>query len=171
VGNWLLEEPIHYFDLAKWFMGSTPQTIYATASSRNPETSQFYENFTAVLTYPNGAYVEVSRTVASYNFEISIRFTGTEGVLKANWKAETDRSLNPTAQILLYRFAEQVEHTIPITQQTGHAFELGVQTEMFIKALQGIETEIVTGQDGRAAVALCEAAARSITLSQVINLI
>jgi myo-inositol 2-dehydrogenase/D-chiro-inositol 1-dehydrogenase len=164
VGNWLLEEPVHYFDLGSWFMQGygKPQKLYARASSRSAETAQFFENLSALLDFDNGAYLEISRTVCAYNFEIRVRFTGTEGVLKAKWKAEADRSLNPRVRIKLFRFAEQKEEEIPITQQTGHAFELGVQTEMFIKAIRGEKVEMVSGRDGRAAISMCEAAAESI---------
>src|SRR5689334_3086354 len=33
VGSWILEEPIHFFDLARWYLSSlgNPQKVYATA--------------------------------------------------------------------------------------------------------------------------------------------
>ena len=36
VGNWILEEPIHFFDLARWYLSGAgaPADVYATASAR-----------------------------------------------------------------------------------------------------------------------------------------
>ncbi|MGI9445554.1 MAG: Gfo/Idh/MocA family protein, partial [Rubripirellula sp.] len=35
VGSWILEEPIHFFDLARWYLEAAgqPESIYATANS------------------------------------------------------------------------------------------------------------------------------------------
>ena len=38
VGSWILEEPIHFFDLARWYLSGSgnPVKIYAHANSRQP---------------------------------------------------------------------------------------------------------------------------------------
>jgi len=35
VGNWILEEPIHFFDLARWYLSSAgdPVSVFAQANS------------------------------------------------------------------------------------------------------------------------------------------
>jgi len=39
VGNWILEEPIHFFDLARWYFAGAgePQSVFARANARSPE--------------------------------------------------------------------------------------------------------------------------------------
>jgi myo-inositol 2-dehydrogenase/D-chiro-inositol 1-dehydrogenase len=37
VGNWILEEPIHFFDLARWYLGENPVSIFARANSRRSD--------------------------------------------------------------------------------------------------------------------------------------
>lgn len=170
VGNWLLEEPIHYFDLACWFMeGSKPHSLYARASSRSPEKAQFFENFTALLDFQDGSYVNITRVVTAYNFEIGMRFTGTDGVLRASWEADVDISLQPRASIKLYSQADKTEREIAVTQQTGHAFELANQTAAFVAAVRGGQPPAVSGEAGRRAVQLCEAAFASLTEDKVIK--
>jgi len=51
VGSWILEEPIHFFDLARWYLSSLgePQTVYATANSRQAGHEELKDNFTAIV--------------------------------------------------------------------------------------------------------------------------
>ncbi len=170
VGNWLLEEPVHYFDLACWFFESSPpRSIYARGNSRTAEKAAVYENFSALLDFADGSYINVTRVVTAYNFEINMRFTGTEGVLKASWQSDTDISQHPQVRSTLYTHADKTEQEIPITQQTGHAFELTNQTAAFLKSIQTGQPD-VTGPDGRRAVLLCEAALTSLQENRVIDL-
>src|SRR5689334_2323927 len=39
VGSWVLEEPIHFFDLARWYMSGSgdPVTVYARSNARDPQ--------------------------------------------------------------------------------------------------------------------------------------
>ncbi len=169
VGNWLLEEPVHYFDLVSWFLSHTePRSIYARASSRTPDKEQIFENFSALVDFKDGSYVNITRIITAYDFEISIRFTGTEGVLKASWKGEVDISLNPQVSITLYQYEDKVEREIEVTKQTGHAFELPNQTAAFLKAIETGQP-FVSGQDGRKAVMLCEAALESLKTNKVVS--
>jgi myo-inositol 2-dehydrogenase/D-chiro-inositol 1-dehydrogenase len=170
VGNWLLEEPVHYFDLACWFFNqSEPRSAYARGNSRTEEKAAVYENFSALVDFQNNSYVNITRVVTAYNFEIGMRFTGTEGVLKASWFGEADVSLNPTVRLATYRYEDKVEREVAITQQTGHAFELAKQTAAFLEAIKTGQPA-VTGEDGRRAVLLCNAALESLQTGKVINL-
>jgi myo-inositol 2-dehydrogenase/D-chiro-inositol 1-dehydrogenase len=170
VGNWLLEEPVHYFDLAGWFFsGHKPRSIYARGNSRTPEKAEVYENFTSLVDFDDNSYVNITRIVTAYNFEIAMRFTGTEGVLKASWQGEVDISQHPRVRLTLFKYADQTEQELEITQQTGHAFELARQTGRFLEAIQNGQPD-VTGEDGRQAVLLCEAALTSIKENRAIEL-
>lgn len=60
VGNWTLEEPVHFFDLAGWFMETSglPAKVYAlgaAASGVQPLRSEMADHFTALVTYADGA--------------------------------------------------------------------------------------------------------------------
>lgn len=169
VGNWLLEEPVHYFDLACWFFNqSEPRSIYARGNSRTEDKAAVYENFSALVDFQNGSYVNVTRIITAYNFEIGMRFTGTEGVLKASWFGEADISLSPVARLTTYRYEDKVEREVAVTQQTGHAFELARQTAAFVEAIQ-TGKPAVSGEDGRRAVLLSNAALESLQSNKAVQ--
>ena len=69
VGSWILEEPIHFFDLARWYLeaGGQPESIYATANSRQPDHPELHDNFSAVMHFSGGAYAVVSQTLAAFS--------------------------------------------------------------------------------------------------------
>jgi myo-inositol 2-dehydrogenase / D-chiro-inositol 1-dehydrogenase len=171
VGDWLLEEPIHYFDLATWFMDGTskPVRLYATSSAGTPERALWHENLTALVSYENGAYISISRTVASFDFRIRISFTGSEGTLEATWSAANDRDPNPVATLSLFRFGDAAAQELPVEQKTGHAHDLPRETAAFAAALRGA-TPALTGLDGRRAVYLCQAASESLKSGQPVKL-
>src|SRR6266446_3956759 len=58
VGNWILEEPIHFFDLARWYFSGAgePSSVFARANARNPERPELQDNFSAIVNFPGGAY-------------------------------------------------------------------------------------------------------------------
>ncbi|MFN9915513.1 MAG: Gfo/Idh/MocA family protein, partial [Pirellulaceae bacterium] len=44
VGSWVLEEPIHFFDLARWYLSGSgnPVELYAYGNSRDPARPQLF---------------------------------------------------------------------------------------------------------------------------------
>ncbi len=173
VGDWLLEEPIHYFDLMTWYMAKNeakPTRLYASASASSPERAAWHENFSALLTFEDGAYVNITRTVASFQFRLQIRFTGSLGTLEGSWSAATDRSPDPVARLTLFHFGDEAPQEIEVSQQTGHAYDLYREIEAFAAAIGG-EPAIIAGLDGRRAVYLCQAAAESLQAGKPIELV
>ena len=65
VGNWILEEPIHFFDFARWYLATEgePTTVYAQANSKQPGHPELQDNFSAILNFDSGAYAVVSQTL------------------------------------------------------------------------------------------------------------
>ena len=173
VGDWLLEEPIHYFDLMVWLMGpeaGAPNRLYAATSASRPEREVWHENFSSLLSFSNGGYVNISRTVASFHFRLQIRFTGTLGTLEGNWSAPTDRSPDPVASLTLFRFGDEAPQNIEVAQKTGHAHDLHRELTVFGQAVRGEQLPLVSGLDGRRSVYLCQAAAVSLASGQAITI-
>src|SRR5438874_2674493 len=98
VGNWVLEEPIHFFDLARWYLAGhgEPVSVYARANSRQPGHPELQDNFTAVVNFPNGAYAVIAQTLAGYEHHQVVKVTGTAGALWATWGGAMDRTFHPT---------------------------------------------------------------------------
>jgi len=62
VGSWVLEEPIHFFDLARWYLqaNGNPSSVYASANSRQPDHPELQDNFSAIMHFDGGAYAVLS---------------------------------------------------------------------------------------------------------------
>jgi myo-inositol 2-dehydrogenase / D-chiro-inositol 1-dehydrogenase len=162
VGSWILEEPIHFFDLARWYLSSLgdPQTVYATANSRQAGHEELKDNFTAIVHFPRGAYAVISQTLAAFEHHQTVKVTGTKGALWASWSGAMDRTLHPTFSLRAFD-GEQVKQ-IPIDKVTGEVFELEDQMAMLIRAIRHGGELSCSAVDGRWSVAMCLAAQESV---------
>lgn len=162
VGNWVLEEPIHFFDLARWYFASVgdPVSVYAAANGRQPGHPELHDNFSAVLKFPRGRYAVISQTLAAWEHHQTVKITGSTGALWARWSGALDRTLHPTFSLHLQDGERAVE--VPIVKITGEVYELADQMEMMLRAVRGEGPLSCTGDDGRWSVAMCLAAQHSI---------
>ena len=162
VGDWILEEPIHFFDLARWYLSSVgePHTVYAAANSRQPDHPELQDNCSAILKFDHGAYAVVSQTLSAFEHHQTVKLTGTQGALWASWSGAMDRTRHPT--YFLKAFDGQDVHEVAITRTTGELFELEDQIAMCVDAIRGGRPPACTGDDGKWAVAMCLATQRSI---------
>jgi myo-inositol 2-dehydrogenase/D-chiro-inositol 1-dehydrogenase len=170
VGNWILEEPIHFFDLARWYFSSLgdPQTIYATANSKQPDHPELHDNFSAIVHFPRGAYAVISQTLSAFEHHQTVKLTGTKGALWASWSGAMDRTAHPTFSLRAFD-GERVEQ-IPIDKITGEIFELEDQMAMLVAAIQNGSPLTCTAEDGRWSVAMCLAADRSVKTSAPVSI-
>lgn len=98
VGNWILEEPIHFFDLARWYFSSAgdPVSVFAHANGKRPDHPELHDNFSAMVTFPGGRYAVISQTLAAWEHHQVAKLTGTEGALWAAWSGAMDRTFQPS---------------------------------------------------------------------------
>lgn len=162
VGSWILEEPIHFFDLARWYLGRVgePESVYATANGRQPGHPELHDNFSAILHFPGGAYAVISQTLAGWEHHQTAKLSGTSGALWARWSGAQDRTFHPTFSLHLQQGGDMTE--IPITKHSGEVYELVEQMAMFEQAVRHGTPLACSGEDGRAAVAMCLAAQESM---------
>ncbi|MCA9194267.1 MAG: Gfo/Idh/MocA family oxidoreductase [Planctomycetales bacterium] len=162
VGNWILEEPIHFFDLARWYMSASgePVSIFARANSSQPNHPELQDNFSAIVNFSGGAYAVVSQTLCAFEHHQTIKVTGTKGALWASWSGAMDRTRHPTFS--LRAFDGKTVQTVPIEKMTGELFELEDQVERVAAAIKGLKPLHCTAEDGRWSVAMCLAAQASV---------
>jgi myo-inositol 2-dehydrogenase/D-chiro-inositol 1-dehydrogenase len=162
VGSWVLEEPIHFFDLAGWYLESLgePETVYAVAKARAPDHPELRDNFSAILRYPGGAYAVISQTLSAFEHHQTVKVTGTRGALWAGWSGVMDRTTHPT--FFLKTFDGQNVELQAIDRIAGELFELEDEVAMMVQAVQSGGPLAATGEDGMRAVALCLAAEQSV---------
>ena len=162
VGNWILEEPIHFFDFARWYLSGlgNPVSVFARASARRSDRPELQDNFSALVNFPGGAYALISQTLAAFEHHQTVKVTGTKGALWAGWSGAMDRTFHPTFS--LKHFDGEKAHEIRIEKITGEVFELVDQVNAVSAAVREGAPLPVTGADGRWSVAMCLRAQESV---------
>jgi len=168
VGNWILEEPIHFFDFARWYLTSEgePTTVYAQANSKQEGHLELQDNFSAILNFENDAYAVVSQTLSAFEHHQTVKVTGTKGAVWASWSGAMDRTLHPTFFLKAFDGTEVRE--IPINKITGEVYELEDQVAMMVSAVRDGTPLSCTGYDGRQSVAMCLAAQKSVEKQELV---
>ena len=166
VGNWMLEEPIHFFDLARWYLHAAgePESVYATANSRQPGHPELQDNFSAIVNFTGGPYAVVSQTLSAFEHHQTVKISGTRGALWARWSGALDRTPHPTFSLRAFD-GENVEE-IPITKIAGEVFELEDQIVVLVRSVRDAEPLVTAGEDGKWSVAMCLAAQQSVVSGQ-----
>jgi myo-inositol 2-dehydrogenase / D-chiro-inositol 1-dehydrogenase len=162
VGSWVLEEPIHFFDLARWYLESAgdPVELYAYGKSRDPQRPQLFDNFSAMFRYPNGAYAVVSQTLAAFEHHQTVKVAGTKGAIWAGWSGALDRTLQPS--FFLKVFADEKLEDVVFEKKSGEVFELREEIARCIQMVRGEAGPAATGRDGLWSAGLCLLAEESI---------
>lgn len=168
VGNWILEEPIHFFDLARWYLSASgePVSVFATASSSQKDHPELQDNFSAIMQFQGGAYAVVTQTLCAFEHHQTAKITGTKGALWASWSGAMDRTRHPTFSLRAYDGKDVV--TVPIEKMTGELFELEDQIQRVVDAIVGEKPLHCTAEDGRWSVAMCLAAQQSVDSGRVV---
>jgi len=164
VGNWVLEEPIHFLDLARWYLSAAgePCEIYATANARDPMHPELQDNFSAVLTWPNGAYALISQTLNAFEHHQTLKASGTDGSIWAGWSGAMDRTDKPTFFTRLQRGRESAPREIQTSVPSGELFELQSQIASAVRTAATGRKPTASGWDGLWATGLCLAAQQSV---------
>jgi myo-inositol 2-dehydrogenase/D-chiro-inositol 1-dehydrogenase len=162
VGNWILEEPIHFFDLARWYFQTIgdPISVFAQASASRLDHPELQDNFSAMLRFPGGAYALISQTLSGWEHHQVVKITGREGALWATWSGAMDRTFEPKFS-LKHRRGDAVDE-VPLSKITGEVYELRDQVEMMVRAILDNAALSATGADGRWSVAMCLKAQESV---------
>jgi len=170
VGSWVLEEPIHFFDLARWYLNSVgePLTVYAAAKARRADRPELRDNFSAIVKFPGGAYAVVSQTLSAFEHHQTVKVTGSRGALWAGWSGTMDRTLHPT--FFLKAFDGEKVEQLPMDKIAGELFELEEEMSTLVRAVRDGEPLAVAGEDGKWAVWMCLAAEESAETGAPVSL-
>ena len=162
VGSWVLEEPIHFFDLARWYLESAgnPVELHALGNSRDPSRPGLYDNFSATFRYANGAYAVVSQTLAAFEHHQTVKITGRRGAIWAGWSGALDRTLEPSFFLKVFD-GERLEN-VALARHSGEVFELREEIARCVRMVRGECPPAATGEDGLWSTALCLIAEESI---------
>ena len=170
VGSWILEEPIHFFDLARWYLSAAgePESLYARANSRDPSRPQLFDNFSAIVNFPGGAYAVVSQTLAAFGHHVTAKITGSDGAIWAHWSAADARSEAPTFG-LRWGLGDAI-HEVSFDKSTGELLELADQIAAMVRCVRDGAPPPCSGSDGRRSTLLCLAAEQSVKVEAPVDL-
>ena len=170
VGSWILEEPIHFFDLARWYFQGVaePESVYARANARRADHPELQDHFSATVNFSGGRYAVVSQSLGGWEHHQVAKVSGTEGALWASWSGAMDRTFEPTFSLRLQRGAALED--IPIPRAAGEVFELEDQFARFVQAVQTGVPPAATGEDGCWSVRMCLTAQESVRRGTPVSL-
>ncbi len=162
VGDWILEEPIHFFDLARWYFqhAGDPVSIFAAGNGHRADHPELHDNFSAIVQFPRGPFVTVSQTLAGWEHHQTAKITGNNGAIWASWSGAMDRTFEPTFWLKIRR-GDNLEQ-IPIEKPSGEVYELVEMVGAVIGAVRDGSAVPCTGEDGWWSTAMCLKAAESL---------
>jgi myo-inositol 2-dehydrogenase / D-chiro-inositol 1-dehydrogenase len=171
IGSTVLEEPVHYLDLARWYMGE-PSEVLAWSSSR-PAHPGWFENLDVRLAFGvaddgGDRWGLVTSSIAAAGHAVDIRLVGSEASLHGRWRGTMDVDPLPEVRLVLHHPGGDETQDVP--RQTGHAHDLVRQTRAFVAAVRRGDPVPADATDGQAAVELCLRVAESLRSGRAIAL-
>ena len=172
VGNWILEEPIHFFDLARWYLSGSgdPEVVSAMASACDASRPKLQDNFSALMRWPGGAYAVISQTLAAFEHHQTVKVAGTDGAVWAGWSGAMDRTEEPTFFLKVLRGRDGDVEQMTIDSPSGELFELRREVERMVECACGDGTPAASGEDGFWSVGMCLAAQESVDRGTPVDL-
>jgi myo-inositol 2-dehydrogenase/D-chiro-inositol 1-dehydrogenase len=158
VGSWILEEPVHFFDLALWYLARSgrPIKVRALAGGGHPG---MQPTISVLMQFPDGATAAINQILAGFEHHQTVEVVGDKGAVRATWSASTARSLQSATTLRLKRVGADDFEDLPV-ERSGEVYELAKQAQASILGFRAGKP-LVSAKEGRAAVAVCLAAEAS----------
>ncbi|HEV3247443.1 MAG TPA: Gfo/Idh/MocA family oxidoreductase [Beijerinckiaceae bacterium] len=172
VGSWILEEVVHFVDLALWYAreNGKPTRLRAAGTGRLAAHGLF-DTLTLELFWEDGSVAIISQCLSGFEHHLVLEVTGTEGGVRSWWSGVMDRSLTPSFEVRLRRKAQDPmgpAEVLPI----GHSGEVFELEENLRLALEGFRENrsILPPEEARASIAICLAAAEAALSGKEVSL-
>jgi myo-inositol 2-dehydrogenase/D-chiro-inositol 1-dehydrogenase len=164
----MLDAPIHYFDLIRWYFEETeePQFIYSSANSFSEKA--LVDNFSSIINFSGDGYGVLSYSMAGYGYYTIAKVIGDGGAIWAHWEEAEEKPLG--AKFWLEHGQNKVKHKVAIERPAGETFDLKAEINQIVKAVQEGASIPATGKDGKEAVRICLAADKSLTTDEAVKL-
>jgi len=155
-GTLLLESAVHEFDLARWMMRDEVAEVHTyTACKSVPELAKLgaYDSSVVNLRYARGAIGNIESFInAQYGYDIRTEVLGTKGAVQIG-------SMSYTPMLTLLKEGSSCDLVQHWLVRFADAYRLELND--FVDSILAGRPPRVSGDDGRRAVALADAAERS----------
>jgi myo-inositol 2-dehydrogenase/D-chiro-inositol 1-dehydrogenase len=182
VGSWLLEEAVHYFDLALWYFEQhgDPVALHAIGNRRAGSDTRpgrgegMHDNVSVLLRWANGAYVSLNHSVAGFEHHLVVELTGGEGAIRTHWSGTMDRDHRAAYELRVqprgFAFERGVRECERVSiARSGEVVELKEQIRLTAEAFRQRRV-LVSAAESRKRVLVCLAAERSILEGREVGL-
>jgi myo-inositol 2-dehydrogenase / D-chiro-inositol 1-dehydrogenase len=169
VGSWILEEPVHFFDMLMWWFAGVgdPASVQAFGNSKG-RGAGMYDNFSAVMRWPDGPYALVTQTLAGFEHHHVVEVVGREGSVRTWWSGTMDRTLTPKHELKVQRKGASACEIVELGP-SGEVFELEEQLARVVEAFRE-RRALVSAEEARKTVMVCLEAERAFAEGREIAL-
>ncbi|KAB2850699.1 MAG: Gfo/Idh/MocA family oxidoreductase [Hyphomicrobiaceae bacterium] len=161
VGSWILEEPVHFFDLALWYLAASGRPVEVRALGAGEPGMQ--ATISTLMHFPDGATAAVNQILGGFEHHQTVEVVGSKGAIRSTWSAATARSLKSATTLRLKRAGAESFEELPVGR-SGEVYELARQAQAAIEGFRAGKS-LVSAEEGRAAVAVCLAAEASAAMA------
>lgn len=176
VGSWLLEEAVHYFDLALWYFArhGDPVSLRAYGNARHGRRDGMHDNVTVVLRYAGGAYAILNHCVAGFEHHVVLEIAGADGAIRTHWSGTMDRDDQAAFDLRVqprgFAFERGVHECERLAmERSGEVYELTEQIRLTAEAFK-VRRALVPASEARKRVMVCIAAGRALEQDREIDL-
>ena len=177
VGSWILEEPVHFYDLAMWYLESAGDpvavnaqgTLAGTSAGTSVGQAGMLDNLTSSIRFKNGEIACVTQILSGFGHHLVVEISGSRGAIRATWSANDAASEQPAFDLWMGPVGMTPPTRIALEGQSGEVFELAEQIRLTVEAFAA-GRPLLGVREGRKAVVVCLEAERSVTEGKEIAL-
>ncbi|MBP8294760.1 MAG: Gfo/Idh/MocA family oxidoreductase [Burkholderiales bacterium] len=170
VGSWILEEPVHFFDMLMWYFEGQgdPVAVYAAGNSKKGAPGM-YDNFSTLLHWRGDLYATVTQTLSGFEHHHVMEVVGSEGALRTWWSGTMDRARDPRFELKVQRRGETQCAIVDGLGPSGEVFELQEELRLVVEAFRA-RRPLVAPEEARKRIVVCLEAERSVQENRVVDL-
>ncbi len=168
VGSWILEEAVHFFDFALWYLEryGDPVSIRTHGRARQARPRGMVDVCSSALSFAGGAYATINQCVAGFEHHLVVEIAGSDGAIRTSWSGAMDRDHHPVFDFRVQpkgfpfeRGVREAEHES--IAASGEVYELDLQLRLTVAALRE-RRPLVSAEESRKRVLCCLAAEESL---------
>ena len=160
VGSWILEEPVHFYDFAMWWLAELGDPVAVGAVGTTAGEGMF-DNFTSTIRFADGAYATITQSLAGFGHHLVVELAGTAGAIRATWSGADAASAAPAFDLLVGPAGMAPPRRIELTGNSGEVFELEEQIRLTTAAFAAGRT-LVGAREAARSVIVCLEAERAL---------